>query len=345
MRLRAGQLTSHLKKTGLVPVYLISGDEPLQVLECADEIRHFAFHQNFDERIVFDAEKGFDWNSLLDEAANLSLFSSRRLIELRMNNVKPGNEGSVILTQYAEAASADNVLVITTGKLDKSAQQTKWFKALDKAGVTIQVWPIDIGQMPSWIQQRVQQQEKNISLSAAKMITERVEGNLLAAKQEIDKLCLLINRPEITENDIVSAVTDSARFDIFEMLAVVQSGYPVRAIRMLRGLQEEGIEPAKIYGAMMWEFRQLCSMAYSLSCGTPMEKVFAEFRVWESKRRSYKTVLQRHQLADMYKLLRFAIRIDRRLKSTDRDIAWDDLRSFLLALAGKPVIQLETELV
>ena len=339
MRLRAGQLTSHLKKTGLVPVYLISGDEPLQILECADEIRHFAISQGFDERIVFNVEKGFDWNLLLDEAANMSLFSSKKLIELRMNNSRPGNEGSTVLTQYAETASTENVLVITANKLDRPAQQSKWYKTLDKTGATIQVWPIDADQMPTWVQQRAKQQSRNISLPAAKMIAERVEGNLLAAKQEIEKLCLLINKPEITENDIITAITDSARFDVFEMLEVVHTGKPVRAIRMLNGLKEEGVEAAKIYGAMMWELRQLCSMAYALSRGIPMERMFAEFRVWENKRNSYKRVLQRHGLNDMYRLLRYAIHIDRKIKSSDKDVVWDALQSFLLALAGKSVMQ------
>ena len=341
MRLRAGQLTSHLKKTGLAPVYLISGDEPLQILECADEIRHFASSQNFDERIVFDVEKGFDWNTLLDEAANLSLFSSRKLVELRMNNAKPGNEGSSVLAGYAETPPADIVLIITIGKLDKQAQQSKWFKALDKAGVILQIWPVDVNQVPAWVQQRIQQQGKTISLQAAAIIADRVEGNLLAAKQEIDKLCLLINKPEITESDILAAVTDSARFDVFEMLAVVQSGQTARAIRMLRGLQEEGVEPGKIYGAMMWEFRRLCSMAHLLASGVPMEKVFADFRVWENKRKPYKMVLQRHRLSELYQLLRFAIRIDRKIKSSDKDIVWDVLQTFLLTLAGKPVMQLD----
>ena len=343
MRLRAGQLTSHLKQSGLAPVYLISGDEPLQVLECADEIRHVAKSQGFDERIVFDAEKGFDWNLLLEESANMSLFSSKKLIELRLNNAKPGNEGGAVLSQYSDAPPPDNVLVITSGKLDRATQNTKWFKALDNAGITIQVWPVDAQQMPAWIQQRVKQQGKTIDQTAAAIIAERVEGNMLAAKQEIDKLCLLINKPEITENDILSAVADSARFDVFEMLAVVQSGQPERAVRMLQGLQEEGVEAAKIYGALMWEFRQLCSMAYMLSTGVPMEKVFADFRVWENKRRPYKMVLQRHPLSDMYKILRYAIRIDRKIKSADKDIVWNQLQSLLLALAGKPLMKLDED--
>lgn len=345
MRLRAGQLTSHLKKAGLAPVYLICGDEPLQLLECADEIRRFASGRDFDERIVFDVEKGFDWNALLDEAANMSLFSAKRLLELRLGNTKPGNEGGAVLVKYTADPLPDNVLIITTVKLDGQAQQSKWFKALDKAGITIQVWPVHADQMPAWIQQRMQQQGKTINLAAATMIAQRVEGNLLAAKQEIDKLCLLIDATEISEDNVLAAVADSARFDVFEMLAAVQSGQATRAMHMLRGLQEEGAEPGKIYGALMWEFRPLCSMAFGLASGVPMEQVFADFRVWESKRKPYKMLLHRHQLAEMYQLLRFAIRIDRTIKSSDKDMAWDVLRTFLLALAGKPVMQLNENFI
>lgn len=338
MRLRAEQLASHLNQSGPAPVYLISGDEPLQKMECSDQIRKSANSNNINERVVFNVEKGFSWSTLLEESANLSLFAVGKLIQLHMENSRPGNEGSQALVRYTEQLPAGNILVISTGKLDKQSQQSKWFKALEKNGVVIQIWPVDIDQMPAWIQQRIRQQGKNISKTAASLITDYVEGNLLAARQEIDKLCLLVNKTEITEKDVLSAITDSARFDVFDMLTAAQYGQSTRVIRMLNGLREEGIEPAIIYGALMWNLRQLCSMAYLLSTGSSIDKVFSEFRIWENKRKPFKLLLQRHRLASMYQLLQFAIYLDRKIKSTDRDRVWDDLQSLLLYFAGTPVM-------
>lgn len=346
MRLRAEQLAANLKKSGLAPIYLISGDEPLQVMECADAIRQHAQQQGFEERIVFDATGSFDWNSLLNEVSALSLFSSKRLIELRMGSAKPGKEGGSILAQYAGNPPADNVLIITAERLDKQAQQTKWFGALDKAGVTAQIWPIDSAQLPVWIQTRVAKQGKQINITAATLVADRVEGNLLAAKQEIDKLCLLINKPEITADDVLAAVSDSTRFDVFELIETALTAKTAKTIRILHGLRSEGVEPGNIYGVLMWELRRLCSMAYLVKTGTPIEKIFTDYRIWDNGRKqAIKTTLRQHRTGDLHRLLRFAIQIDRKIKSSDRVIVWDILQAFLLTMAGHPVMKYEYEFV
>lgn len=346
MRLRADQLAVNLKKSGLVPIYLISGDEPLQVMECADAIRQHARQQGFEERLVFDAASGFDWNTLLNEVSTLSLFSSKRLLELRMGGTKPGKEGGGVLMQYAENPPVDNVLIITAEKLDKQAQQTKWYTTLDKSGVTIQVWPIDAAQLPGWIQSRVAGQGKQINIAAATLIADRVEGNLLAAKQEIDKLCLLISKPEISTDDVVSAVSDSTRFDVFELIETALKGNAAKTIRMLNGLRSEGVEPGNIYGVLMWELRRLCSMSFQVKNGIPLEKIFTDYRIWDNGRKqAIKTTLRQHRTENLHKLLRFAVQIDRKIKSSDRVIVWDLLQAFLLSMAGHPVMKYEYEFV
>ena len=338
MRLRAEQLKANLQRSGLAPIYYISGDEPLQLMEIADEIRRCARSQDYNERIVLDASVGFEWGSLLQEGANLSLFSAKRLIELRLGNTKPGNEGGKVLIEYAGTISTDDLLIITSSKVDKKTQQTRWFKALDKVGVTIQIWPIELSQLPDWIRQRIRKNNKQISLPAATLIAERVEGNLLAASQEIDKLCLLIEENKIDIDDVLTAVSDSTRYDVFTLIESALAGNSKRTVQMLNGLRSEGVDPAAVYGALLWEYRRLCSMAYLLDTNTSLDNLFSKFRIWDNKRKqAVKSVLHRHKAKDIYKLLRKVIYIDRQIKGADRPLVWDTLQQFLLILAGTPI--------
>ncbi len=337
MRLRADQLQGHLAKSSLAPVYLISGDEPLQVLECADAIRQHAHRNDFAERIVFDATSGFDWNSLIEESAALSLFASKRLLDVRLGSGKPGKEGGAVLTEYAAKPPVDTVLLITSDKIDKQSQQSKWYTALDKAGVTIQVWPIAAPELPGWIQQRGRQLGKQITAEASGLIAQRIEGNLLAARQEIEKLCLLVDKNQITAEDVQAAVTDSTRFDVFEMIRAALTGNTARAIRMLRGLESEDAEPMAVLGALMWDFRPICSLAWLKENGTSLEQAFAMQKTWDNKKPVIKMALQRHRASDLHELLRFAIRTERKLKSADRILGWDMLEEFLLALSSHPL--------
>ncbi|MBI4005538.1 MAG: DNA polymerase III subunit delta [Gammaproteobacteria bacterium] len=342
MRLRADQLFSNLNRSGLAPIYLISGDEPLQVMECADEVRRFARERNFEERLVLDVGNGFDWNSLIEASANLSLFSSRRLLELRLGDKKPGRDGGDVLVRYAEQPPPDNVLIITANKLDKKTQETKWYRILDDAGITIEIWPIDARRLPDWIQQRTQKHGKQINGLAARLIAERVEGNLLAASQEIEKLCLLAKKNEIDVDEILSSVTDSTRFDVFQLIGSALAGDARQTVRMLSGLKSEGVDPMAIYGALMWEFRRLCSLSYSAKSGVSLDELFKKENIKGAERQhAVKTTLHQHTSDDLHALLRTAVYIDRKIKSSDRAIVWDLFQIFLLSLAGNSLIKPE----
>ena len=338
MQLRVEQLPDEIDRKGLSPVYLISGDEPLQLNEASDSIRRKAREQGVDERIVLDVAVGFDWNKLIEESASMSLFASARLIELRLGTNKPGRDGGKVLTEYAEQLSRDNILLVTSNKLDKRVRQTKWYKSLDKIGVTIQIWPIDASRLPDWIRLRVQKYNKSITTDAALLITDRVEGNLLAASQEIDKLCLLVDEPDITADDVISAVTDSTRFDVFSLIECAYANETKRLVRMLNGLKSEGMEPMAIYGALMWDYRRLCSMAYQLSNGLTLDKLFAEHRIWDNKRKqAIKSILHRHHVKKLYKLLRQANYLDRKIKSLEKQTVWDAMLVLLLAFSGHSI--------
>ena len=340
MRLRPEQLNNHLQKN-LAPIYFVSGDEPLQKLECVDQLRLTARSQGYDERLVFNVDKSFDWHSINDASANLSLFASRRIIELRMSSPKPGKEGGKVLLEYAENLNEDNLLIISSDKLDKAAQNNKWVKAIEKIGVLIQVWPVTPAQLPGWIQNRLQSKQKRITLDAARLIALRVEGNLLAAQQEIDKLILLIEKDDIDTEDVIAAVADSSRYDVFDLIDSAFLGNTNRTLHMLQGLKNEGTEPMALFGAWMWEFRRLCTIAHQYESGTNLESLFKSYRIWDQKKRSMNAVLQRHSGKSFDKLLCYCATIDRTLKSSQRELAWDQFNTLLLAIAGVNTTKLQ----
>lgn len=334
MQLRADQLASNLDRQGLSPIFCISGDEPLQMLESTDLIRQYARRNGFDERSVLNVDAGFDWNQLHEVSANLSLFSSRLLIELRLGKHKPGRQGGAALVDYAKTASPDNVLLITAAKIDKQAQKTKWYQALADAGTTIHVWPIESARLPGWIITRTKQYGKQISRDAASFVADKVEGNLLAARQELEKLCLLVDKPEIDVQDVMQAVSDSARFDVFSLIECTFTGNTERTLRMLRGFKSEGIEPLIVFGALMWELRHVCSMAHEISAGTAKEKVFAAFRVWPQRKPAINAILNRLNTAQLHSLLHTANTIDKALKGAIRSNSWELLENFMFRIGG-----------
>lgn len=341
MRLRAEQLVTSLSRSGLRPIYLISGNEPLQVTECADILRNHARLDGYHERIVLDPGVGFDWDALHNETATASLFSSKRIIELRLGNNKPGKDGGNVLVNYADKPPADDVLIITSAKLDNQTQKTKWFTALEKAGVFIPVWPIEPGQLPAWIRNRAIVKGKKIGDVTAMFIAEQVEGNLLAAKQEIDMLCLCVKGDEIILDDVIYTVADSSRFDVFELTRSALDGDSARAVRMLEGLRSEGFEPGNIYGPLMWDLRRVCMIAFTFEQGLSLDKAFTDHRVWDQKlKRAIKTTLQRHRLIYLHDLLRQGGYIDRMVKSSDRELAWNTLKTLLMLISGKPAMPL-----
>ena len=334
MRVKTEQLSSHLNKFGLLPIYYVSGDEPLQLIEATDLIRAQARANGYEERTVLDVETGFDWSRLHEAGANLSLFSTKRIIELKLGGQKPGREGGAALTEYAANHSPDNVLLMTSDKTDKKTQQTKWFKALDKCGCSIQVWPVGPAQLPGWIMARCQRQNKRIDKDAATLIAQRVEGNLLAAKQEIDKLALIVEKADINSGDVLNMVVDSARFDVFDLIESVFLGKPERIAKMLRGLKKEGVEPLGIYGALMWAFRRANSIAYEISRGKPKEQVFNAHQVWNQRRTATDTLINRFSPDRLAALLSESIIIDKALKGALRADSWQLLESFMFAIAG-----------
>ena len=334
MRLKSEQLPAHLNRPELLPVYYVSGDEPLQLQEAGDLIRARARELGHDERIVLEMDTGFDWGRLQEAGANLSLFSSKRIIELRLGDQKPGREGGAALAAYAAGHSADNLLLLTSGRIDRKAQQAKWFKALEQCGCCIQVWPVGPAELPGWIMARCRRQGKTITRETAALIAQRVEGNLLAAQQEIDKLALLVDQAEIGGEAALNMVVDSARYDVFDLIESVFLGKPERVSRMLRGIRNEGIEALNVYGALMWGFRRAGAIAHEIARGKPKEQVYGAYRVLERHRKGLNMLLRRFTPDRLSALLVEALEVDKALKGVVEADGWRLLEKFMFALAG-----------
>ncbi len=333
MRLRYEQLASHLQQ-GLKPLYLISGDEPLQLMEAADAIRARAREQGFGEREVLHAEGGFDWNALSAASGSLSLFAEQRLLELRLPSGKPGKEGGAALVEYAASPPPDTLLIILSGKIDSASQKSKWFKTLEAAGVILQVWPVEPGALPGWVMGRMRSRGMQPTAGAAQILAERVEGNLMAAAQEIEKLRLLYGEGTIDVPQVEEGVADSARYDIFELVDTALLGDAVRTSRVIEGLRAEGVEPILVLWALLREIRTMAQMAGELAKGGSIEALLGQYRVWEKRKGPVRAGLQRHTLKRWLLLLRRAGRIDRMIKGVEPGNPWDELLQLALLMAG-----------
>lgn len=338
MKLAPAQLGKHLQGR-LACVYAISGDEPLLCQEAADSIRQACRQQGFAERQVFNAEANFDWGSLLQAGASLSLFAEKRLLELRLPSGKPGDKGSAALLEYLARPPEDTVLLISLPKLDGSTQKTKWAKALidGQAAQFIQIWPVDAHQLPQWIRQRLSQAGLAASPDAVEMIAARVEGNLLAAAQEVEKLKLLAEGNQIDAQTVQAAVADSARFDVFGLIDCALAGDAAHALRMLEGLRGEGVETPVILWALARELRLLSNLAHQHSQGIALDKAFASARppVWDKRRPLLSKALQRHTPKRWGQLLQQAQQIDAQIKGQATGNPWNELALLTLKLAGQ----------
>jgi DNA polymerase-3 subunit delta len=334
MRLKPEQLDRHLQQPALAPVYFITGDEPLQATELSDAIRGRARALGYGERTLLDLARDFDWDALRQAGASLSLFSERRIIELRFGDHSPGKEGAAALCEYAAAPAADNLLLITSGKFDGKSKQTKWFRALEAAGVVIEVWPIPPDRLAEWLMRRMQRQGRSIDAEAAEFVAQRVEGNLLAASQELDKLALLTGGAAIGLEDVLRAVADSARFDAFSLVDATLLGEKERVVRTLRGLRAEGHELPMVIGGVMWELRQVCSMASAMAAGASRDQAMNAAHVWPQRRARVGAALARHKARDMLEFLRDGAAADRAAKGALAADPWRLLEEFLLRVAG-----------
>jgi len=332
-QLRADQLSRQLAG-GLSPVYFIYGDETLLVGECADAVRAASRERGYSDRQVLSADTAFDWNRLSAASDSLSLFSERRILELRLPTGKPGREGARALCEYTGRLPEDTVLLVISAKLEAAARKSKWVQALDRAGVSVPVWPVETAQLPAWIDRRMRAHKMLPGRDALQLIADRVEGNLLAAAQEIEKLYLLHGPGPLDLETVAELVADSARYDIFALVDAALAGDAVYAQRVLAGLRAEGVEPVLLLWALSREIRSLASMARAVQGGMPLGRVLTERRVWEKRKPLISGVLQRIRGRQWWVLLQRCAVIDRVIKGRAPGSAWDELLQLTLRLAG-----------
>lgn len=338
MNIKPEQLKAQLKR-GLSRVYFLSGDEPLQAAECADAVRAAARDQGFDDRELMHVEPGFDWGALYDAASAMSLFAQRRIIELRLKNYSLGDAGSKAIMAYLDAAPEDNILLITGPKLDGKAKRLAWYKRLEKEAACIQVWPIEAKNLTGWISHRVKSKGMNISPGAARLLAERVEGNLLAASQDIEKLALLYPDQNWDEELVLDAVADSAKYDVFGLVESALLGDRQRYAHVLEHLRASGTEPILVIWALGEELRKMHDMSLARAAGQAPDQIMRNARVWGSRQGAVRAALDRFRPMQWLRMLRHAAQIDRMIKGQQAGNSWDELLKLGLAMAGYELLQ------
>jgi DNA polymerase-3 subunit delta len=332
-KLRPEQLSGALQKQ-LAPVYLICGDEPLLIQETCDLIRSAARQQGFSERIIYNVDKSFEWHQLLTEANSLSLFSDKKILELRIDNGKPGDAGSKAFVEYCENINSDNILLVITPKLDGNTQRGKWYKTLEKSGAVVQIWPVNEQQLPQWLDTRLRSSGLNADRETIALLAAQVEGNLLAATQEIEKLKLLAIDGQVTTDMIAGMVSDSARYDVFGLIDKALSGDTRSAVKCLHGLRSDGTDAITILWALAREIRTLLHISHTVSQGKNFDWAAKKAGVWDNRKNLIQNALRRHSSTQLQLLLRKSNAIDKAIKGARNADAWDELLDVTLNLCG-----------
>lgn len=349
MRLNFEQLPNYLEKQQSMPlVFLISGDEPLQKMEAADCIRQYAKQHNFVEREVLNADTKFKWGSLTGSSNALSLFSEKKLIDLRVETKSPGKPGGQAIREYMQNPPEDKILLIQTAKLPASTMKSAWVKSIEKVGVVMQIWDMSTSQTMTWVRNRLQKEGMRPTTEAVRLLTERVEGNLLAAAQEINKLKLLfcekeVNETEIDEEKVLKSVSDSSRFSIFDLSNAVMLGDTRRVQHIHHNLKEEGVPIQLVLWTLSDLSRQLYNADFNLNNGMQISQVLSKLP--RPRQQPFQKALQRMRGADWITILKKNVEIDRLSKGQSEFVnkglgrVWSELLELSLILAGTQVIK------
>jgi DNA polymerase-3 subunit delta len=343
MQLRTDQLAGHLARGPLKPLYTVHGDEPLLAQEAADAIRAAARASGFSERKVYTVSGAhFDWSGLLGGAQAMSLFADRQLIEIRIPSGKPGKEGSQALQTYCERLAGDDVLtLVQLPRLDGMQQKSAWFSALDSAGISLRVEAIERRDLPAWIARRLSAQGQQVADGdegerTLAFFADRIEGNLLAAHQELQKLALLYPTGALSFEQVEAAVLNVARYDVFKLGEAVFAGQVARALRMLDGLQAEGEAAVLVHWTLAEDLRTLRRVRDTMTQGQPLPMALRSERVWGVKERLFERVLPQladHQLAHLVEAASVCDGIVKGLKHPDwpRE-PWQALQKLVLLM-------------
>jgi DNA polymerase-3 subunit delta len=319
MQLRPGELDAQLKKA-LLPAYVIHGDEPLLAMEAADAVRAAARRTGYSEREVLEPGRGFDWSEFTHATGSLSLFATKKIVELRLPTGKPGPQGSAAIAAYCEHPSEDQLLLVTLPRLDRTGQGSAWFNALARLGAVVDIWPLDRSRLPAWIGERLARQKQRAPREVLEFLTERVEGNLLAAHQELQKLALLAPEGELALDTVQDAVASVARYDPYDAADALVSGDLARYVRVMEGLRAEGEQPTFILFV-------ISGALFALQEGNA-ERIFNR-----SLRRAVEGAFRRFSKRRIDEAISAAAAIDRAIKGVGQGDAWQAFIRLGLKLA------------
>jgi DNA polymerase-3 subunit delta len=331
MRIDSERIPQHLKR-GLSPLYVIFGEELLLAIEAGDRIRTAAVAAGYEERKVLVAESGFNWSELLAASSNLSLFASKRVLDLRIPSGKPGKDGAEALVALAETPPQDTVTLVSLPDLDRQAQASKWFEALEQGGVAVHAAPVGRERLPKWIANRLSLQGQRASDDTLAFIADRVEGNLMAAHQEVQKLALLLSPGELPADEVRNAVLDVARFDVFELGPALLRGERARFVRMMDGLRGEGTAAPLVLWAIAEEARAMARVHGLTARGVSLPQALREARVWGPRQQSMPKALGRLDRRSLISALARAAQVDRMIKGLRKGDVWDALLALGLSL-------------
>ncbi len=346
MKIKVEQLSRTLKSNSL-PLYWLSGDEPLLMQETADQIRAHFRKQGFEEREIFNVDRGFDWQLFHQSTGNLSLFSERKILDLRLGSSKLDDAGKSALQSFLDEASPDFVVLISSPRLEAATMKTKWFKALEAQSAVVQIWPVNKDGLPSWLEQRLVRAGIQAEPAALQLLIDRIEGNLLAAVQEIEKLKLLANNKDgtpivLNAQTVMQVVADSSRYNAFQVVDAALLGDVVRVQKILQGLRSEDVFPLVILGAITRELRSLLPMIEKKESGQGVNAILQAHHVWFNRKQAVGAALSRLRSQEIWQMLDHARIIDQSIKGLTLANPWDELSLLLIRIAGKQIGDVQT---
>ncbi|HVT35983.1 MAG TPA: DNA polymerase III subunit delta [Nevskiaceae bacterium] len=334
MRLTSASLSAHLAK-GLAPLYLVGGEEPLLVAESLDAIRAVARKAGYAEREVLDADKSFNWQKVIDACASMSLFASLRLVEISLPSGAPGVEGSKVLQQLAAKPPQDVLLILICGAVDWRSRQGSWYGAWESNGAALYFEPMKPAEQGAWLSARLKGAGLSLDEEAVALLAQRTEGNLLAAAQDVEKLKLLFPGGKISAAELEQAVADSARYEAFDFIGLMQEGDGAATVRALGRLREEGYEVPEILGALAWSLRQWAQVQAAFAQTRDAGRACEMAHVPRRSQPQLARAVTRTRLAQVYGWIRKCAAIDQLAKSTGgKDQAWEELLTLALAASG-----------
>lgn len=332
MQVKADQLAASLQR-GLAPVYLIGGEEPLLLQECCDQIREAARAQGFVERELLQAERGFDWSELRQAAAP-SLFATQKIIDLRLRTGKPGREGAKALNEWADAPDPNMVLLVSCEQWDTGSRKSKWAAKLEKAGQRVDIWPIKAQELPGWLEQRMRQHGMQPEPEVVRILADRLEGNLLAARQEIDRLALLKGAGTITADDVLKVVADSSRFDAFALAEQMLSGNLPEGLRVAAGLKRMNTPLPMLLGALLRELKTTEAFRLAMRAGEQETAVFRRLNIWYNRQNTVRAAARRLDTRKLFGAFKTLSLIDRQSKGRTAGDPWQSIDALLLQLSA-----------